>query len=534
MMEADHSQLDPAKHGGTSVEMEEFRTRTRQIVNDPKLSYHQRRHYLAAMAEEALEYPNLTEECREALNKRIICDMYEGHAPYRPRYLLPDYSRALRRGSTFLELEPPSDLEEALNFLLIMYTQVPSITGYPVYLGDLDKVLAPYVTDVSDDDLYRKLRLFWIAIDWILPDAFVHMNLGPADHRIIRTILRIERELQQVVPNLTLKIDPEITPDDLILDAIETVFETGKPHFVNHPLMVRDLGEEYAAVSCYNSLKIGGGSHTLMRINLKEVALVHQGDIESFLDETLPRYAELNAELIEARIRYLVEEARYFEHDFLAREGHLDIDRFSAMYGVYGLAEAVEILMENAGREARYGHDQEANELSYRITRRLKDFVRSRPMPYCEGNGGRCFLHSQSGIDSDLDVTAGTRIPIGKEPEMFEHITSVAPHHDLFDAGVSDIFHVEDTARRNPQSMVDIIRGAFAEGMRDFTFNLATNGFIRITGYLVRKCDLEGFDAEGARHGSTVFAAGSVENSHVTDRAVKRVLVHEHRPRASQ
>jgi hypothetical protein len=155
-------------------------------------------------------------------------------------------------------------------------------------------------------------------------------------------------------------------------------------------------------------------------------------------------------------------------------------------------------------------------------------------MPYCEGNGGRCFLHSQSGIDSDLDVTAGTRIPIGEEPEMFDHITSVAPHHDLFDAGVSDIFHVEDTARRNPQSMVDIIRGAFAEGMRDFTFNLATNGFIRITGYLVRKCDLEGFDAEGARHGSTVFAAGSVENSHVTDRAVKRVLVHEHRPRASQ
>ena len=260
-----------------------------------------------------------------------------------------------------------------------------------------------------------------------------------------------------------------------------------------------------------------------------------KGDLELFT--TLGSQCGLaihNAELIEARIRYLVEEAGYFEHDFLAVEGLVDLDRFSAMYGIYGLAEAVDILMEGAGREGHYGHDQEANELSYRITRRLKDLVQSRPMPYCEGNGGRCFLHSQSGIDTDLDVTAGTRIPIGDEPEMFEHITSVAPHHDLFEAGVSDIFHVEDTARRNPEAMVDIIRGAFSEGMRDFTFNLATNGFIRITGYLVRKCDVERFDTEGARHGSTVFAAGSVENSHVTDRSVKRVLVHEQRPRASQ
>ena len=117
---------------------------------------------------------------------------------------------------------------------------------------------------------------------------------------------------------------------------------------------------------------------------------------------------------------------------------------------------------------------------------------------------------------------------------MFEHIKAVAPHHDLFQAGVSDIFHVEDTVRRNPSAMVDIIRGAFREGMRDFTFNLATNGFIRITGYLVRKCDVEQFDEMGARHGSTTFAAGSVKNSHVTERNVKRVLSRESSPRAPQ
>ena len=516
------------------MSMEEFRARAREIVNDATLTFHQRRHYLAWLAENALEYPELSKEAAEALNKQIICDLFEGSAPYRARYILPDYARALHNGSTHLELDPPTDLDEALSFLLIMYTQVPSITGYPVYLGDFDKILAPYVDKVDDETLYRNLRLFWIALDRILPDAFVHTNLGPHDSRISRTIFRIERELLQVVPNISLKVDPEVTPDDLILDAVLTVVATGKPHFVNHPLMVRDLGEEYAAVSCYNSLKIGGGSHTLSRLNLKEVALLHQGDIDSFIEETLPHYVELNAELIEARIRYLVEEAKFFEHDFLAAEGLIQLDRFSAMYGIYGLAEAVDILMEGADKQGRYGHDDEANELSYEITRKVADLVASRPMPYCAGNNGRAFLHSQSGIDSDLEVTAGTRIPIGEEPEMFAHIKAVAPHHDLFQAGVSDIFHVEDTVRRNPSAMVDIIRGAFVEGMRDFTFNLATNGFIRITGYLVRKCDVEQFDEMGARHGSTTFAAGSVKNSHVTDRNVKRVLSRESSPRAPQ
>ncbi len=93
----------------------------------------------------------------------------------------------------------------------------------------------------------------------MLPDAFVHLDLGPHDSRITRSILRVERSLRQAVPNITLKVDPEITPDDLIDDAVRTVFETGKPHFVNHPMMVADHGERYAAVSCYNSLKIGGG-----------------------------------------------------------------------------------------------------------------------------------------------------------------------------------------------------------------------------------------------------------------------------------
>ncbi|MCL1598987.1 MAG: YjjI family glycine radical enzyme, partial [Actinomycetia bacterium] len=382
--------------------------------------------------------------------------------------------------------------------------------------------------------LRTKLRLFWIAIDRILPDGFVHANLGPRDNRVLRAVLDVERELLQIVPNLSLKVHPELTTDEVLLDAIETVFHTAKPHFVNHEMMVGDLGEDYGVVSCYNSLKKGGGSHTLVRLNLKEVALIHSGSSDEFLTETLPRYAALNAEVMIARIEHLVEEARFFDHDFLAKEGLIRLDRFSAMYGVYGLAEAVNILMTNEGTEARYGDGGPADQLSYRIIESLREFVDDQPMPYCEGGDGRAFLHSQSGIDSDLDVTAGTRIPIGTEPETFAHIMTVAPHHRHFEAGVSDIFNIDDTVQTNPAAMVDIIRGAFATGMRDFTFNVDSNDFVRITGYLVRKSELARYADGGERHSSTVFAAGSVANSHVTDRTIKRVLIHERNPRAGQ
>lgn len=516
------------------MEMEEFVEQARSIINDGNLTFHQRKHYLAALAENSLPYPEIGPEAAEALNKGIVSDLYEGHAPYRPRYLLPDYELALAQGSEHLELEPPHTIDEALNFLLILYTQVPSITGFPVFLGDIDSLLLPYAEGVSDAALRAKLRLFWIALDRILPDGFVHANIGPQDNRVVRAILDIERELLQIVPNLSLKVHPDLTSDSLLLDAIETVFTTAKPHFVNHPMMVEDLGTGYGIVSCYNSLKKGGGSHTMVRLNLKEAAVAHSGSIDDFIDATLPFYASLNAEVMASRIRYLVEDARFFEHDFLAREGLVRLDRFSAMFGVYGLAEAVNILMEHEGLDARYGDGGAADELSYRIIERIRAFVDDCPMPYSEGGGGRSLLHSQSGIDSDVNVTAGTRIPIGTEPETFQHISTVTPHHRHFDAGVSDIFHIDDTVRDNPEAVVDMIRGAFATGMREFTFNVDSNDFVRITGYLVRKSELARFQEGGERHASTVFAAGSVANSHVTERTTKRVLIREHSPRPAQ
>ena len=503
----------------------------RSVVNDPKFTYRQRVANLANLAENLLDAPPVRKQCADALEKRIICDMFEGNAPYRPRYLLPDYKKVLNNGSAFLELPAAKDFDDALAFLLIMYSATPSITGYPVYFGDLDTLLLPYVDGISDADLYAKLKRFWISLDRMFPDAFAHTNLSPVYNRVSKMIFKLERELLQVVPNISLKVDPVLTSDEYILDAVNTVFACGKPHFINDVMMQGDLGPEYAAVSCYNSLKIGGGSHTLVRINLKLTADECEGGVQKFFETTLPYYLDLTTELMESRILYLVEESNFFESNWLVNEGLLELDKFSAMFGLFGLAECVNTLMQREGHADTYGHSIEADDLGYRITSFIAQWVAARKMPYCNGNNGHAFLHSQSGIDLDLGVTAGTRIPIGTEPPLIDHLRTVSRHHHLFASGISDVLSFDETAVKNPQAVVDVIRGAFKSGMRDFTFNLDSNDFIRITGYLVRKSDLAKMPS--ARHGSTYLGAGSVKDSHVDQRNVKRVMSAESSPSSS-
>ena len=140
--------------------MTETLSQLRRIAQNPTLSFKQKEHALAVEAENMLPYVLLDAETRAALDARIICDMYEGHAPYKPRYVLPDYEVVLRNGSAHLELPKPETLDEAINTLQIAYHHVPSVTGMPVFIGHLDALLLPFCDGVSDDELYRKIRLF--------------------------------------------------------------------------------------------------------------------------------------------------------------------------------------------------------------------------------------------------------------------------------------------------------------------------------------------------------------------------------------
>ena len=111
-------------------------SRVKDIISDPTLTYQQQLLALARLAENDDDSLPLKPEMKKALEEETLCDLGEGRAPYRPRYILPDYQKLMKEGCAFLGLQPPTDIWEATNALLIMYKHVPSITSFPVYLGN--------------------------------------------------------------------------------------------------------------------------------------------------------------------------------------------------------------------------------------------------------------------------------------------------------------------------------------------------------------------------------------------------------------
>ena len=128
------------------------------IATDSNLSPKQKSNFLALEAEATIPYMTVSDEVSQAMQQGVICDMFEGHAPFKPRYVLPDYAKFLSQGSEYLELAPAEDFDDAINMLTIIYHHVPSVTNIPVYLGQLDDVLMPYVGDLTDEQIYKKLK----------------------------------------------------------------------------------------------------------------------------------------------------------------------------------------------------------------------------------------------------------------------------------------------------------------------------------------------------------------------------------------
>lgn len=499
----------------------------RGIVNDPALSFAQKARYLSLEAENSLPYPPLAPETRAALDARVICDMYEGNAPYKPRYVLPDFSVVLAKGSDWLELPVPQTLDEAISTLMIAYHHTPSVTGMPVYLGSLDALLLPFVDGVSDDDLYRQIRNFWRYLDRVLPDAFMHANIGPSDNRVARAILRADAELQQIAPNLTLLYDPATSGEDLLAQAAGNIIACSKPHIANHPLHAATFDDRgYGIVSCYNALPVGGGASTLVRLNLKAVA-ERSRDEADFLDRVLPHCMDLAFDLMRARIDYLFNQSHFFD-SFLVTEGWIDRDRFTAMYGVFAMAEAVAILQAKAGRAGRYGHDDTANALALRITQALAARVEAQPMENVWR--GRAMLHSQAGLSTDTGLTPGIRIAYGDEPDPVTHVRALAPQHQYFPSGVSEIVTLDETIRANPGALVQLCKGALASGFREFTANVAGNDLVRVTGYMIRLSDVRRHEAaQGSRTNTTALGAEAARKTDILNRK-PRVVGHERHP----
>ena len=489
------------------------------IVTSKGLTYEQKVVALAHAAENSLEVLEIPEKTRHYMETGAICDLDEGHAPYRPRYIMPDYEAAVKKGCEFLQLDPPKDLDEVIQFLEILYRHVPSITSYPVYLGNIDRLIEPFLEGVSDEEAEKKLRLFLIYLDRTITDGFCHANLGPEETRTGRIILKLEKELQNAVPNLTLKYDPDITPDSYGELALYTSLYCANPAICNHR-MHKDTYGDYGISSCYNILPIGGGSYTLTRIVLPK--LVPEADSrEQFLTETLPDCLQRMGDYMNERIRFLVEESNFFETSFLSREGFISRDKFLAMFGVVGLAECTNLLMDDPDKI--YGSDQEADQLADQIMQVIAEYAETSKALYSEVFHDHFALHAQVGIDSDHGITSGVRIPVGMEPErMYDHLRHSARFHRFFPTGCADIFSFDPTGRNNPAAMLDIVKGAFSLGDKYISFYASDSDLVRITGYLVKRSEMEKYYEGEAVLQNTVYLGGdNYRNAHLENRKVR-------------
>ncbi len=489
-----------------------------QIIKDPTQTYAQKVLSLARYAENSIDILNINKKQQDYRKKKIICDLYEGAAPYRPRYILPDYEKLIKEGCRFLGLEPAQDIWEATNNLLIFYKHVPSISSYPVYLGNIDYLLEPFINDI--DEAYKAIKLFMKHIDRTLTDSFCHANIGPLETKAGNLILKIQKELECSVPNITLKYCEE-TSEEFINKAILTALEVAKPSFANDRMFESELGANYAIASCYNGLIVGGGSFTLVRLNLANLAK-KTDSFKDLIDNKLPDAVKLQCQYIEERIRFIVEESPFFKSNFLITEEFVKLEKFTAMFGLVGLAECVNSFIDAADQKNRFGHNDTANSMGLEIIEKLQQEVNKFNSKYCTITNNKFLLHAQVGINDDKGITPGCRIPVGDEPELFKQIQVEAKFHKFFPSGIGNIYLFEPTAKNNPESIHDILKGAFKLGMRYFSVHSSDSDVIRISGYLVKKSEIAKLNkGKQVLKGTVVLGKGAVENLSVLERKIR-------------
>ena len=153
----------------------------------------------------------------------------------------------------------------------------------------------------------------------------------------------------------------------------------------------------------------------------------------------------------------------------------------------------------------------------------INEFNNNHYNQYCEATGNHFLLHAQVGIESDHDCSPGTRIPIGEEPdELVDHLNVIKLFHKYFPSGTGDIFPVDLTVHKNPEYVLDIIRGGLGIDIRYLSFYASDSDVIRVTGYLVKRSEMEKLDAgQNVRQNTTGLGLGAAKNCKILDRRVR-------------
>ncbi len=504
---------------------ETIQQQIRQILLDARKTERQTTFALAEYAQNLCDYPRGAPMVafRRLESKGILCDHNDGHAPYAPRYLLADFDRFFATGCDHLRLAPPRDLVEALGALMMFYMNTPSVTHFPVYAGHLDRLLEPFVAG-EDEALARKLiRGFLMQIDRMVSDSFCHVNIGPAPTCAGKLLVEECAKLKNAVPNMTLLYDPAVTPDDFAALCVRAALRCANPAFAYAPYFRERVGEGYGIASCYNGLLVGGGAYSLSRLRLGRAAEA-AADEADFFGNVLPEAVDVACAFMEAKVRYLAEEAPFFRSNYLVTEGFLHRERFTGLFGIVGLNECVNLLMRRRGCADRYGHTAAADDLGLEIVRAIESRVGQFRSKYCECTDHRFVLHAQVGACGDNGVTPGVRIAIGSEPPLYDHLRQAGRFHPFFPSGIGDIFPFDETAEQNPEAVLDVFKGAFQAGMHYISTYAAKGDVVRVTGYLIKRSDMERYQAGSAvTNGAVGASEETVEKRGTYARSVRSV-----------
>ncbi|MDG6894797.1 YjjI family glycine radical enzyme [Volucribacter amazonae] len=463
-----------------------------------------------------------TQEEWQYIENQMICDLNEGYAIYRPRYILPDYNVYIQKGCQFLDLPPPQNLDEVLDGLLILYTHVPSITTYPVYIGRLDLLLDPFITDEKQD--YSKIKRFLNHIDKTIPDSFCHANIGPYDSKAGRLILKAIIELENPTPNITIRYDKTKTSREFAELAAKACLLVSKPSFANDAYYITDLGEQYGIASCYNALPECGGAYTLTRLRLGTIGRACK-NVDEMVNHLLPKVATLALSTMDKRHKFLVEQSHFFDTDFLVKEGFIKRTNFTSMIAIVGLADATNHLLQQEGLNETFGQSQRGDEIAKMIMDKLQQINQQHQGLYVERTHGHYLLHAQVGASNhkeDRHNTPAHRIRVGEEPTLLAHLKQSAPFHQYFPSGTGDLFAFDQTYTEHLDAIVDIIDGAFTLGYRYITTYLKNTDLIRVTGYLVKKSEVERYrQGEAVLRDTTWYGSGTDDCANVFDRQLR-------------
>ena len=131
-------------------------------------------------------------------------------------------------------------------------------------------------------------------------------------------------------------------------------------------------------------------------------------------------------------------------------------------------------------------------------------------------------MHAQVGADDDEGNSAGTRIAYGDEPELYEHLKNCGLYHHFFPSGVGDIFPFDETAFRNLDALLDIFKGGFKVGVKYMSTYLGSGDLIRVTGYLMKKSEVEKLKkGEVVANDSVVLVVDKTPARHLTQKKVR-------------